>query len=156
MSTQTLSAAKKTSTIFWSWLLVATLDLLAAIIQTLLMGGNVFRLCQYIASGVFGKDAFTDWSFAVYGVLFHYAIALAWTFLFFTLYSKFHLSRFNKFLVGIGYGILIWFVMNRVVLGLSNVTTRPFDLVKSLIAASILIVAIGIPLSLIAFSKNKN
>jgi hypothetical protein len=69
---------------------------------------------------------------------------------FFILYSALNLSRFNKILVGVCYGIVIWFVMNRVVLPLSSITMRPFDPTKALIACSILIVAIGIPLSLIA------
>jgi hypothetical protein len=158
MSTLTFPLTKKSpAVILWSWLLVGTLDLTAAMIQTLLAGGSIQRLFQFIASGAFGKEVFTeDWNFAVYGIIFHYIIAFIWTILFFVLYSAFNLSRFNKFIVGICYGILVWFVMNRVVLPLSNITLRPFDVIKSLIAASILIVAIGIPLSLIASRTSKN
>jgi hypothetical protein len=156
MSTLTFPMTKKSpSVVLWSWLLVGTLDLSAAMIQTILANGNIQRLFQFIASGAFGKEAFDGgWSYAIYGVLFHYIIAFIWTIIFFALYSALNLSRFNKILVGICYGVVIWFVMNRVVLPLSNITPRPFDLTKSLIAASILTVAIGLPLSFIASRTN--
>jgi hypothetical protein len=157
MSTFTFPMTKKSpSVVLGSWLLVGTLDLSAAMIQTILANGNIQRLFQFIASGAFGKDAFDGgWSSALYGILFHYIIALAWTIIFFVLYSALNLSRFNKILIGVCYGVVIWFVMNRVVLQFSNITPRPFDATKSLIAASILIVAIGIPLSLIASRRIK-
>jgi hypothetical protein len=157
MSTLTFPMTKKSPTvILWSWLLVGTLDLAAAMIQTVLYNGDIQRLFQFIASGAFGKEAFDGgWSYAIYGILFHYIIAFSWTIIFFIIYSGFNLSRFNKILVGICYGIVIWFVMNRIVLPFSNITPRPFDVMKSLIAASILIVAIGLPLSFIA-SRTSN
>jgi hypothetical protein len=142
---------KSPAVILWSWLLVGTLDLTAAMIQTVLANGNIQRLFQFIASGALGKEAFDGgWTTAIYGVVFHYIIAFTWTIVFFVLYSALNLARFNKILVGICYGVVIWFVMNRIVLPFSNITMRPFDPTKALIAASILIVAIGIPLSFIA------
>jgi hypothetical protein len=157
MSALTFPMTKKSPTvILWSWLLVGTLDLAAAMIQTVLANVNIQRLFQFIASGAFGKEAFDGgWTYAIYGILFHYIIAFTWTILFFVIYSALDLSRFNKILVGICYGIVIWFVMNRIVLPFSQITPRPFDVTKSLIAASILIVAIGLPLSFIA-SRTSN
>src|SRR4051794_39615648 len=98
MSTLTFPLTKKSpAVILWSWLLVGTLDLAAATIQTLLAGGTIQRLCQFIASGAFGKEAFDGgWTTAIYGVVFHYIIAFSWTIVFFVLYAALNLSRFNK------------------------------------------------------------
>jgi hypothetical protein len=142
-----------------AWLIVGTLDIIAAIIQTFIGGGNITRLMQYIASGVFGPAAFEGGTaYAVMGLAFHYVVALGWSTLFFLIYPRLTFAPTNRLLTGIGYGILVWFMMNRVVLPLSNVKMGPFDVQKAIIAALVLIVAIGIPLSLMAskhFLKTK-
>ncbi len=48
----------------------------------------------------------------------------------------------------IAFGIIVWFVMNLVVLPLSNVRHAPFQLRAAGIAAFILVICIGLPLSL--------
>lgn len=134
-----------------AWLLAGTLDITAAIIQTLLAGGSITRLMQYIASGVFGTAAFDGgMPYAVMGLGFHYLIAFGWSFLFLLIYPKLTFAPRHRLLTGIAYGVVVWFMMNRVVLPLSNVPQRPFDPVRSLIAAAVLMVAIGIPLSFLA------
>lgn len=133
------------------WLLAGTLDITAAIVQTFLAGGTITRLMQYIASGVFGQAAFEGgMSYALVGLAFHYVIALGWSFLFLLIYPKLTFAPRHRLLTGIGYGAFVWFMMNRIVLPLSNVPQRPFDPVRSLIAAAVLMVAIGIPLSWVA------
>lgn len=133
------------------WLIVGTLDIIAAMIQTALAGGNQVRLFQYIASGVYGASAFDGGvGIAALGLLFHYGIALTWTIFFFIIYPRLSFASSNRVLAGIGYGLVVWFVMNRIVLPLSNVPQRPFDLGRSAIAAAVLIVAIGLPLSFLA------
>jgi hypothetical protein len=52
--------------------------------------------------------------------------------------------------------MVVWLVMNQVVLPLSNITQRQFDLTKAAIAAAVLIVAIGLPLSFLAHRYYKN
>lgn len=134
-----------------AWLVVGTLDIAAAIIQTLLAGGTITRLMQYIASGVFGPASFEGGvAYAVMGLALHYVIALGWSMLFFLVYPRLTVAPANRLLTGIGYGIFVWFMMNRVVLPLSNVPVRPFDLQRAIIAALVLVVAIGIPLSFLA------
>jgi len=133
------------------WLIVGTLDIIAAIIQTLMAGGSITRLMQYIASGVFGTAAFEGgMTYAVLGLAFHYVVAFGWSFLFLMVYPKLSFAPKHRLLTGIAYGAFVWFMMNRIVLPLSNVSMRPFDPVRSLIAAAVLMVAIGIPLSFLA------
>lgn len=134
-----------------SWLLVGSLDILAAIMQTLIGGGSILRLMQYIASGAFGAVAFEGGvGYAVSGLVIHYSIALTWTVLFYLAYPRLSFGKINKIVLGIGYGTFVWLIMNRVVLPLSNIKMGAFDLQRAIIAALVLIVAIGLPLSFLA------
>lgn len=151
MNTDSQQLKSLVRTVVVSWLLVGTLDILAAIIQTLIGGASIERLMRYIASGIFGETAFTGGTwYPVVGLIFHYLIAFTWTILFYLLYPKLRFAPSNRLVVGIGYGAVVWFVMNRIVLPLSNVPQRPFDLQRAIIAALVLMVAIGIPLSFMA------
>ncbi|GAB2820029.1 hypothetical protein GCM10027043_20800 [Ferruginibacter profundus] len=147
-------AAKKIplQTILLAGLLVGTLDILSAFVDVYVnTGKNPLIVLNYIATGAFGKTDFTASSGgAVAGLLFHYGIALAFTFFFFKLYSKINLLSKNWVLTGIVYGIFIWAIMNFIVVPLSNVRTPPFTAFRLIKAALILIVMIGLPLSFIA------
>ncbi|MBC9798231.1 hypothetical protein [Sinomicrobium weinanense] len=132
-------------------LLVGTLDIFAAIVYTLARGGNVDKLLRYIASGVFGEQAFSGpVIFVLSGLLFHYLIALIWTWVFFKLYPMIKAQLNNNIVIGVIYGICIWLTMNLIVLPLSNVPKSTFNLIHAILSALILIVAIGLPLSYLA------
>jgi hypothetical protein len=108
-------------------------------------------MLKFIASGVFGSAALTGGNgYAVLGVLFHYLIAWIWTWLFFLLYPQFRFLQKNVWITALTYGLFVWFVMNRIVLPLSNTPPIPFTIRGALISAAVLIVAIGMPLSLMA------
>ena len=139
-----------------AWLLVGTLDILAATIQVAIKSErNVLTVFQsilkYIASAVFGTEARKGGTeMIVAGLVFHYIIALLFTVFFFIIFSKLGLMVVNRIITGILYGIFIWAIMNRIVVPLSEIGKQPFVLKNALIAASILIVCIGIPLALLA------
>ena len=136
-----------------AWLVVGTLDLTSATIQTLVMGGNPMRMLQAISSGIAGQEAFDGgMKYSLLGVFLHYCIAFSWTLLFFLVYPKIKVLSNHKLLTGIVYGLIVWLVMNRVVVPLSRIPARPFNLRNALIGLGILIVAIGIPLSYMASS----
>lgn len=132
-------------------LLVGTLDILAAFIYYFIQTGrkDVFNVLKYVASGLFGKDAFSGGNQIVLaGLLLHYTIAFVFTLLLFSLFSKVKVFTKNKILLGTGYGVFIWMVMNLIVVPLSSIGVRPFDTVNAVIEILILIVCIGIPLSI--------
>ena len=136
-----------------AWLLVGTLDIMAAFVYYFIRSGKyeVFNVLKYVASGFFGKEAVTGNSnMIVAGFLFHYFNALCFTLLFFWLFARVKAFAFSKILTGIAYGIFIWAIMNLVVVPMSRIGTRPFNAVNALINGLILIVCIGIPLSVIA------
>ena len=140
------------TTILLSGLLVGTTDILAAFIDYYIQtGNNPEGVLRFIASGAFGSEAFAGLSGAVWwGLLFHYSIAMAWTALFFWLYSKFRLGNFNFVLLAILYGVSISIIMNLVVMPLSKTPPIPLNVGRILKATLILIGMIGIPLVLIA------
>lgn len=134
-----------------SWLIVGTLDMSAAVIQTLINGGSPVKMLQFISSGVFGTSAFTtEMPYSLLGVVFHYIIALGWTILFFFLYPRVDFLSWNVIATGILYGVFVWTIMNTVILPLANTPPVKFSLLKAIVAALVLIVAIGLPLSFMA------
>ncbi len=139
-------------TIVMAGLLVGTLDIATALIKfSIDTGKSPVIVFKYIASAVFGKKAYAGGAMMpVLGFVFHYMIAFIWTTFFFLIYPKLNLLTWNRVLTGIVYGLFIWIIMNRVVVPLSNASTGAFNLKQALIAALILIGAIGLPLSFIA------
>jgi hypothetical protein len=141
-------------------LVAGTLDISAATIQTLLNGGDPLKMLQFVASGVFGKEAFSGGlPYSILGLIFHYIIAFIWTVIFFLVFPRIKLLSKSRLLTGLGYGLFVWFIMNRVVLPLSNISPRPFNLNQAIIGMTILIIAIGLPLSFMAgkyYSKGEN
>lgn len=152
-----ITSTKKNSyllvkTIAWAGLLVGSLDILAAIVNfKIATGKDPVLIFQYIASAVFGKSAYSgDSLMPILGLLFHFIIAYIFTIIFFIIYPKLKLYKFNAIVTGIAYGILIWVAMNVIVVPSSKIGKFNFKLSGFLLQASILIVMIGIPLSFIA------
>lgn len=158
-------------------LIAGTLDASAACIQyyinthnTVNEGVSVMAICakifRYVASGAIGPEAKTKdlYTMAAWGLLFHYLIAMSFTLFFFLCFRPIRSLLKNKIVAGILYGVFVWCVMNLLVVPLAFKTDfgvqyqRYLDNLKnSLIAMGILIVAIGLPISLLAdryYSKN--
>ena len=138
-------------TILVTGLLAGTLDALAAIIHYTINGGKLpSRIFQYIASGAVGEQAFTGGTgMVILGIIFHYTIAFAFTLFFFLIYPRINLLSKNKILTAIAYGIFVWLVMNLIVVPMSNIPASPFNLKQAVIGAVILMLAIGLPVSII-------
>lgn len=110
--------------------------------------GNVLR---YVASGVFGKKAFSGGAtMAAWGLLFHFMIAFGLTIFFFWLYPKINWIGKNKILAGLLYGVFAWLVTNLIIVPLSEAPAGSFVISKAIIALLILMVCIGLPISLMA------
>ncbi|MBS1660666.1 MAG: hypothetical protein JST68_06405 [Bacteroidetes bacterium] len=133
-------------------LLAGSLDALSAIIQFTASGNREpARIFRYIASALFGKPALSGGTpMVVYGVILHYCIAFLWTLLFFLLYPHVPILSRQPVLSGIAYGIFVWIIMNYAVVPLSLIGRFPSRLQPALIGAGIIIIAIGLPISLLA------
>ena len=139
--------------ILQAWLIAGTLDILSAFIYYYIKSGktNFLIIFQFIASGIFGKDAGTGGTAMILaGFILHYAIAFSFTIFFFWLYPKVNEMSKNRIVTAIVYGLFVWTVMNLVVVPLSNTVHRPFNLTNAFINMCILIICIGLPLSFVA------
>lgn len=132
-------------------LVVGTLDGLAAVIMYVLQTGkdplNVFR---FIASGIFGSEAFSGGvPMALWGILFHYGIAACWTILFFWLAGRFFILTKHWIITGVLYGVFVWLMMNLVVVPLSLVPMKagPKEWTAILKAIIVLIFCVGLPVA---------
>lgn len=85
------------------------------------------------------------------GGLMHFMIAYAFTIFFFLIYPKLPFLSWNRLLTGILYGALIWTLMTLVLVPLTRAKAARPSWERSPIDMGILMVAIGIPLSLIAY-----
>src|SRR3982751_477935 len=111
MNTTNYSAGK---TILLAWLISGTLDITAAIVQYLIKGGKLIEIIfKYIASAVFGKEAFVGGTTTIiWGIVFHFLIALIFALIFFFLYPMLHKLIKIDIVLGLLYGIVVWAIMN--------------------------------------------
>jgi len=134
-------------------LIAGTLDALAAMIVYALILGRTTpsHLWQGVASVCFGKDAFQGGpGMVAWGLFFHYWFALCFALGYFIVYPYIRLLWANKWLSALFYGAFAWCFMNLAVLPIFNGRVPHFRLVPVLRDMGILIVAIGIPIALIA------
>lgn len=141
-----------TAKVLLAGIIVGTLDITAAMLQFYLKTEkDPLTVLKFVASGVFGTAALKGGADMIaWGFLFHYIIAMSFTIFFFWLCNKFPSLLTHRLITGIGYGILAWAFMRFIVLPLSLTNQQPFNLTAAIIAASIIVVCIGIPLSFMA------
>ena len=133
--------------------MAGTLDISAAIVHYLIKTRkNPVTILNYIASGLFGKAAFTDnkWMPAI-GLTLHYCIAIIFTAFFFLIYPKMKFLSVNIVVSGLVYGIFVWIIMNLIVVPLSGISRFPSSVLQSVISALILMFAIGLPVAIMAY-----
>ncbi len=137
-----------------SGIIVGTADILLAFLNAYIQAGTIpDKVLRYIASAVFDKKAFVaaDSSMVLWGLLFHFMIAMGFTALFYLIFPKIKWLARNKIITGILYGVFMWAFMFYVVLPFTNTPgTQKFEWKNALLAIGILVVAIGIPLSYFA------
>jgi len=152
MASQPLGGKNLIKTILVTGLLAGTLDILAACANAYIRSGtSPIRVLQFVASGLFGTDAFSGGlKMAFWGLLMHFLIALTWTLVFFLAYPKISFLSKHKMFSGILYGIFVWLAMNFVVLPLTAVPKFPFNISQAIVGAVILILMIGLPISFFA------
>lgn len=140
-------------TILFAGFIAGTFDILAAFLNAYASKEVLpVRVLQYIASGWFGMEAFTGGTaMAIYGLLFHYMIATGWALLFFLVYPYVPLLAKNKFVTGLSYGIVVWFLMNVLILPRTNIPNANggIKFPDAFVGMGILMVAVGLPIAII-------
>lgn len=138
-----------TSWILLTGLLTATLDAILALLINYKV--PVAAIFKFIASGLFGGTAFNMGTSAIlYGVLIHYCIAFVWATTFFLLYTRMLSLLKYRIILIVTIGLFIWLVMNLAVLPLSAAHLQPLKLKGILENMAALILAFGMPVTVIA------
>jgi uncharacterized membrane protein YagU involved in acid resistance len=111
-------------------------------------------LFRYIASGYYNQEAFTEDNMVLWGILFHYLIATAFSAGFWGIYPKFWKSIKNKYRIGLIFGLMIWIIMTFAVLPLTSVAKKPespsIDIVMNLKNIIASIICVGMPAAIIS------
>lgn len=143
-------------------LIAGTLDAVAASIQYVInRHDNPAKVFRYIASAVFKEKTKTGelYGWAAVGLVLHYLIATTWAFIFFLFYKPIKNLVGNKYIAGITYGLFVWCMMNFLVVPVvfgadlgtnAEALFSPARIKNSFIQMGILIIAIGLPISLLA------
>jgi hypothetical protein len=138
--------------IFITTLIAGFLDIAGACTQAYLSRSiTPDVLLKHIASGFFGKDAFTGgFGMMMIGLLVHFFIVLACTLIFFLLYPKLKFLQHSIIINSLLIALVAWTVTNLVIIPMSNITTAPINYLRAMIGFAILFICIGLPISISA------
>jgi hypothetical protein len=132
-------------------LAVGVLDGLDAVVFFGLRGVAPTRIFQHIASGLLGRAAFTGgMRTALLGVALHFFIATSIVAVYYAASARAGLLTRHPVACGIGYGVLVYGVMNLVVLPLSAAAHGPPTLPVLLNGLLIHAFGVGVPSGLFA------
>ncbi|MGB3847003.1 MAG: hypothetical protein WA940_14125 [Sphingopyxis sp.] len=149
--------ARRSPALF-AWLLCGTLDIVYAMLWSVLAGGSVGGMLRGVAKGPFGDGA-GDWGLggALAGLATHYAIMGAMVAAWFAAVRQLPaLARQPWWLSGTLYGLALYLVMNALVLPLRFDTPfPPADLVRGAVALFPHIVFVGWPLAWLTRKDNR-
>jgi hypothetical protein len=108
------------------------------------------RLFQFIASGLFGKEALMGGLLvALWGLILHFVISFAWTALYYIAYPKLKVLARYKILAGSIYGVIVWTVMNMVVTPLSRIAEVPLSITQDVVGILINVISVGLPVAIL-------
>jgi len=143
---------EKLKIIFRAGLIAGLLDIIAAIVVYVLLLGltSVKKILQTIASGAFGKNAYSGgWATAFAGLAFHFLIAIIFAGFYLLIYPYWKRFFGNPVIAGLCYGLVVWSIMNFIVLPVATGSMGNFDLKMISISIALIVLCIGIPISII-------
>jgi hypothetical protein len=149
------SSISESNIILKAWLIAGTADICCAMLYTYIRSGaNPLNVLAYVGQYALGREmsAAMHNNFGLLcftGLMVHYTIAFVWTLVFYYAWPKVKLLQLNFILSGIIYGTFVWAVMNFVVLPIRKMAFPIYVWKNVFINAGILMIAIGIPLSLV-------
>ena len=155
MSTTTNEVSGLTSnagkTIFWGGLIAGTMDITGACVVSWFRAGvPPIRIFQSVAAGVYGPaSSQLGWKTAIIGLLLHYFIATTWVIVYYVASRRISFLINQPIISGVLYGVFVHFFMTQVVVPLSAIGRRPFNLKGSLIGMTVIIFCIGLPIAFI-------
>lgn len=105
-------------------------------------------ILRYIASGLFGKSAFSGGGlYPLIGLVCHFLIVLACVVVYFKLFPRISLLRRSILLSALLIALAAWGVTTLVIIPLSKIGVFSFGLSAALTAIAILFFCIGLPIA---------
>ena len=130
-------------------LVAGILDITAAILVTLWVGGKPVRMLQGIASAAIGKSAFDGgMRTALLGLAFHFLIAYTATAVFYFASRKIRFLIEKPVVAGLLYGIAVYCVMFFVVQPLAGIHPK-FTMVSVPRSVIVHMLCVGLPIALV-------
>src|ERR1700754_3138057 len=147
----TLQKQHASETIFLAGLVSGVLDGIAAyVVFNIKLGLSPGQVMQYIASAVYGPEAFKGGIYTIFiGIVLHFIIAFIAAAIFLYAYPKIKILRRDIIITGLAFGLGIWLFMNFLIIPLTKIQPAPFDALAALISASWHMVLVGLPIALI-------
>jgi hypothetical protein len=134
--------------IFGAGLIAGTLDIIAAFVVYSFFGAKPIPLLQGIAAGLLGPEARNGGiGTAALGLVCHFFIAFLAAAVYYILSRRVPAARRHAVISGTLYGVIVYFVMNRIVVPLSAARKFPFSWKMMFIGLAIHIVCVGIPIA---------
>jgi hypothetical protein len=137
-------------TVLLTGLFVGTTDILSAYITSFIKSGKFSgKMFHFIAAGALGKETALNGGneVAFLGLFIHYFIAFAFTLFFFWIFPKLKFLSFNKYLVGMLYGVFVDLVIGQLILRLTPLGGWPFNLENTILNWYSFGVVFGIPIA---------
>lgn len=143
----TQSRPRAFATIVYSGVTLGTLDATAACIHAGSRGVPPDRVFQYIASALLGRETAYAGGFVtiLMGMLMHYCIAFSVAAVFYLISSRFPVLLRQAVIVGMGYGVIVFFTMSYLIVPLTRVTRLPPTLSGTIIGIFIHMFCVGLP-----------
>jgi len=130
-------------------LLCGVMDLTAAFVNSGLRGTGPVRVLQYIAAGWLGPASFNGgFASAALGFISHFLVAFSAATVFYGASRKLDFLTEHAVISGIVYGVVVYFLMSRIVVPLSGAPRLRFSVVSLITGLGIHMVCVGMPISL--------
>ena len=146
-----IKESKAYKTILLAGLVAGVLDIVAAVVTTVLRDRPPMRMLQSIASGLLGLNSYNGGlKTAALGLVLHFIIATGWAAVFYAASRKLSFLVRQPIVSGLLYGIFVFCFMNLVVLPVSAFPHKiSFPLSSVIIGVSVLMFCVGLPIALI-------
>ena len=137
--------------IFEAGLMAGVLDITYVIVFFGFSGVPAERILKGIAAAVLGRAAALQggWGVAALGLGIHLYVALSAAAVFYALSRRLTFLTGHALLSGVGYGVLVWFVMNLVVLPLTATPPKSFPPPQWVAVFIAHLVCVGPPIALV-------
>lgn len=133
-------------------LVAGALDIAYACVFWAVKGGvPARRIFQSVAAGVLGKASFAGgWATALLGLGLHFLIATSMSVAYYLVARRWPLLRQRAVLCGVGYGLLLYVIMNYAVVPLSAAGPGSKDPLWIALSVAVHALLVGVPIALFA------